>query len=264
MAEIEWPVIIPADDAEFWDTIDPELQAQAELWATTILWALSGRIFGLRRDVVRPCHRPPTRGSTYGDVRSGVFAAGGVVLGSINATITAARGCGCGVDDCRHQTVADLALDGPIHDIAEIRIDGQVLPTSAYTIRDRRWVRRLDGNGWPTRQNLNAAPTEQGAFVVTYRRGIMPPEAGQFAAGILAVEWVKSREGRDCRLPRGVVSATRNGLSVELDPRAYFTEGMTGIEDVDQWLLSVNPNRLSAPARVVGPRVATRLESDNA
>ena len=62
------------------------------------------------------------------------------------------------------------------------------------------------------------------------------------------------RAGVDCRLPRGVTSASRQGLQVEVDARAYFTEGMTGVDEVDQWLLTVNPHRIARPARLIGTR----------
>lgn len=261
MADIEWPLIIPVEDRDYWDGLDAEAKQQATAWAVAILWALSGRVFGTILDTVRPCHRPPRRGSTYAGTLAGAglpvaYASGGVVQGRLALL---ARGCGCDDDDCRHQSAADLALPGPIAAVIRIAIDGDDLDPDTYRIRNRRWVRRVDGLAWPTRQDLNAADDEAGAFVVEYRRGIVPPEAGQLAAGILAVEFARDREGRECRLPRGVVSATRNGLSVELDPRAYFTEGMTGIDEVDQWLLAINPNRVTAPARVVGRPTVTRF-----
>lgn len=260
MADIEWPLIIPVDDREYWDGATEDERATATAWAVAILWALSGRIYGVVDDLVRPHHRPPRRGNTYDGTLTGrgtVYAAHGLVLTGI-ATVTR-TGCSCDVDDCRHQTAADLALPGPIVEVTRIAIDGVEVPADTYAIRNHRWVRRRDGKAWPTRQDLNALDDEVGAFVVAYKRGIVPPEAGQLAAGIMAVEWLKDRDGRECRLPRGVTSANRNGLQVDLDPRAYFTEGMTGIEDVDQWLLSVNPNRITEPARVVGRRLVSRF-----
>lgn len=255
MEEIVWPLIIPVDDREYWDGATEDERATATAWATAIMWALSGRVYGVVDDLVRPHHRPPRRGNTYDGTlnggRAGVYAAGGLLLAGITGLYP--TGCRCGVEDCRHQTAADLALPGPIVEVTRIAIDGVEVPADTYAIRNRRWVRRRDGRSWPTRQDLNALDNEPGAFVVAYKRGIVPPQAGQLAAGIMAVEWLKDRDGRECRLPRGVVSANRNGLQVDLDPRAYFTEGMTGIEDVDQWLLSVNPNRVAAPAQMVRP-----------
>lgn len=265
MADREWPLIIPVDDRDYWESLADEQREQATAWATEILWALSGRVFGTWLDKVRPCHRPPRRGSTYAGTFAGggspVFASAGMVLGSIAGTIAAAYGCGCESDDCRHQSAADLALPGPIAAVIRVAIDGDDLDPDTYRIRNRRWLRRVDGLAWPTRQNLNAADDEPGSFVVEYRRGIVPPQAGQLAAGVLAVEWVKDRDGRECRLPRGVTSANRNGLQVELDPRAFFTEGMTGIDEVDQWLISINPNRISAPVRMVGRPLVSRFDS---
>ncbi|URC17643.1 head-to-tail adaptor [Gordonia phage Tardus] len=252
MAEIEWPLIIPVDDRTWWDALTADERTQAQNWATEILWALSGRVFGTRLVTVRPSHRPPRRGSTYDGTlspgRHGVYAASGLLIGSTAQVLTQ---CSCIVDDCRHQTAADLALPGPVAEVVEIRIDGAVVPDTTYRIRNHRWVRRTDGRAWPMRQNLNAADNEVGAFAVTYRQGIDAPEAAQYAAGIMAVEYIKSRRGQKCRLPRGVTEANRNGLQVTIDPRAYFAEGMTGIEDVDQWLLAVNPHRLSQTSEVL-------------
>lgn len=77
----------------------------------------------------------------------------------------------------------------------------------------------------------------------------------------MAVEYLRDRAGQQCRLPRGVTSANRNGLQVEIDPRAYFTEGLTGIDEVDQWLTAVNPHHLTAPARVIDKPLVTRFDA---
>lgn len=250
--DIEWPLIIPVDDSEWWDAATDEQREQATSWAVAVLWALTGRVFGTILDRVRPCHRPPSRGTTYdGTLTPRVgFASSGLVSPGVTTT---AGGCGCR-HDCRHASTKDLLLQGPVDSVVSVTIDGATVDPTAYRIMNRRWLRRVDGQGWPTRQNLDAADDEVGAFVVAYRRGIEPPDVGKLCAGILAVEFLRGLTGGECRLPRGVVSASRNGLTVEMDSRAYFTEGLTGVDEVDQWILSVNPNGLHAPARMVGGR----------
>lgn len=246
MADVTWPLIVPADSATWWAAADEAAREQATDWAVAVLWALSGRAFGTVAEHVRPDPKPLPTGSTYAGTLSGAFGAG-----RRGAPLADGRDPDGG--RCRRYGVR-LYLPGPIAAVTEVSIDGVTLDADAYRIINGAYLRRVDGSHWPATQNLDADDGEPGAWFVTYERGMAVPPAGQLAAGVLAVEYLRDRAGVDCRLPRGVTSASRQGLQVEVDARAYFTEGMTGVDEVDQWLLTVNPHRIARPARLIGTR----------
>ncbi|QPO17100.1 head-to-tail adaptor [Gordonia phage Lilbeanie] len=247
MGEIIWEIIVPPGMKPEWDAASDAERAAAEAWATEVLRALTGGVFGVEEISVRPVDNGPARGNTYDGTLAVRYPYGGYVSSRLHDPVGAAFG-----------PVQEIALIGPIHSIESVMVDGQVLPSSAYRVRNRRWLRRVDGSGWPTRQDLNAADNAVGAFTVVYRRGIEPSDAGKLAAGRLAVEALRDMAGQSCALPRGITTITREGVSISVDPRAFFEEGMTGVDAVDQWILAVGK---SQRAQIVNPqhRAAVRF-----
>jgi len=115
---------------------------------------------------------------------------------------------------------------------------------------------------WPTCQDMSLPPTEPNTFEVTYLRGKPVPEYGLWAAGLLACELIKAcaSPGEDClcRLPANVQSVVREGVSIDLEAFRLGGAGdplfgRTGIPEVDLWLSTVNPNRLTSRARAYSP-----------
>lgn len=247
---VEWPITVPASGAAVWAAAAASDRQAATDMAVAILWSLTGEVFGVRDEKVRPCFTPQTRGSSYygpGTPRPVWWP--GIGLGNP----AAAGACGCR-SGCRHVTDADVWVPGPIASVTAVTIDGQVLDPDAYRVRSRRWLRRVDGKGWPQHQDLAAADDEQGAFVITYKRGVPVPAAGQLAAGALAVDLLRGMTtGAECAMPKHVTSVSRQGLSAEIDPREYFAEGLTGIEVVDEWIMAVNPYKSRRRARISSP-----------
>ena len=47
-------------------------------------------------------------------------------------------------------------LPGPVDSIIEVRIDGELIPEGAYRVRNRRWLRRIDGLEWPATQEYSS------------------------------------------------------------------------------------------------------------
>lgn len=112
---------------------------------------------------------------------------------------------------------------------------------------------------WPTCQDMSKPATEPGTFEVTYLRGKPVPEAGIWAAGLLACELIKAcappAEGCECRLPSNVQSVVREGVSIDMEAFVLgggegVDFGRTGIPEVDLWLKTVNPFKRVAPSRV--------------
>ncbi|NMO00826.1 hypothetical protein HH308_06315 [Gordonia sp. TBRC 11910] len=239
------------EDNPSWEAATPEQKEHAQTAATTWLWMLTGRVFGLCVETVRPCFTGPDRAPTYQGHSGGagaVFWPGLIAQGDPLAS----GPCGCSSPHCCVGQ-SEVALVGPVHEILHVWIDGQEVPAANYHVRNHRWLLRTDGQQWPMHQDLDAADMEPGAFTVQYKRGIAVPEWGQIAAGILAVEWLAGMNGKRCRLPAGATNISRQGVNVELDPRAFFELGITGIVEVDRWIMTVNPNRLQQPPTVMSP-----------
>lgn len=117
--------------------------------------------------------------------------------------------CGCG-------RVDELLLPGPVIGVLEVRVDGAVVDPATWRLDGRRLV-RLDGDRWPTCQDLAADPeTDSDTFLVTYVRGRRPPEAGRHAAALLARELYNGCAGADCKLPEKTVTVVRQGTTLSL------------------------------------------------
>ncbi len=232
------------------DSASAQDKAVAEQLAAATLWALSGRVFGVCPETVRPDPAPAARPSTYG---GGVRHAGWWPTQMTAGWPTG--GCGCSTAcDCSADRLR-VALPGPVQSVTAVWVDGAELDAVAYRVQDRRWLLRVDGKVWPRHQDLTLADHAPGAFTVTYLRGIPIPTAGKVALGELACEFVKARNGNGkCAIPSRAQQVSRQGVSIELiDPATLFESGLTGVETVDRWLASVNPGRRRAPSRVYSP-----------
>ncbi|QOC56025.1 head-to-tail adaptor [Gordonia phage Clown] len=246
---VQWPIVIPSPARSFWDAADDTDKDAVTAMASHILWALTGEVFGVRDETVRPCFTPQTRGSTYYGAADPTPAWWpGVGVGNPGAS----GACGCR-SGCQHVTEVDVWVPGPIVAVTRVVVDGVEVPASAYRVRSRRWLRRVDGQAWPQNPDLGAAEDEAGSFIIEYQRGILVPPEGQFAAGVLAVDLLRGVQGGECSLPSGITSISRQGLSMEVDPRAFFAEGLTGIEAVDEWIMAVNPYKSRRRARLSSP-----------
>lgn len=250
-----WPIVVPAKSQSQWDAADPADRVRAEAMAVSLLNSLTGRVFGLREQTVRPCFGPPPGYSTYagysGDGgRAGAVFWPGLTLGGINVV----GGCGCSAG-CTCVSKSEVALPGPIHSITRVLVDGVELDADTYKVKNRRWLLRVDGQVWPQVQNLDVDDDAVGAFTVVYRQGVAVPMAGRVAAGAIAVDMLKSLTGGSgvCKLPKNVTNVSREGVSMDFDPAAYLEAGLTGIDEADQWIRTVNPGGLRRRARVKIP-----------
>jgi hypothetical protein len=233
-----------------WTGLDEVVRTRASDVATEVVWMLSGRRFGLSTLTVRPCRRTCTDGYDFWLLLPALPA---LPYGSL-----AVPWCGCPNPACsctRH--LCEVGLAGPVHDITEVRVDGQVVQAASYVVHDHRWLVRVDGDCWPECQDLTAADDQPGAFVVTYRRGVPVSAGGQWAAGQMACEIAKAMTNDNtCRLPRRVQSLVRQGVQQTfVDPAQLAKDGMTGLPEVDQWLRAVNPGKLPRDSLVWSPDI---------
>jgi hypothetical protein len=90
--------------------------------------------------------------------------------------------CFCGAS-CECEARATVLLGTPVGRIDEVKVDGVVLPSSAYRVEDGNKLVRLDGEGWPA--------CSGDGFTVTYLNGYEVDVLGQAAGGILAAEYLR-------------------------------------------------------------------------
>lgn len=214
------------------------------LIASGLLYAFSGRQFpGVCSDTIRPCSSTPG-----GVVQSLDYAASGgsrpIVYQNGGSCNDSALGC------CGHSSV--LLPHKPVRRILEVEIDGATVPSTDYTLVDRRWLVKASGS-WPCHQNLGLPDGEPDTWSVSYEYGIPAPAGGAEMAGIYACELAKGCAGDEsCRLPRRVQSITREGITqVLIDPFDFLDQGKTGLYEVDAWLRAQNPEGRSRAGKII-------------
>jgi hypothetical protein len=223
---------------------DAAVRQLLEAQAVWLLWALSGRTFGLQMVKVRPVQPWPSLPTNRPSWPYGHYPLMPALSGPLPLL-------GGGFTDER----AIAFLEGPITEVLQVTVDGQVVDPSAYTVFDSYRLVRTDGNVWPWQQRLTDPDTDEGTFAVTYTRGNPLPPSGQIAAGLIVCELAKARAlDPTCQLPERVQKVSREGLDVQfLDPQDFVKDGRTGITAVDQWLHAVNPAGIASGADVWSP-----------
>lgn len=239
-----WPVIYPcAQDA------DAEVQEWSEQMAIEILWAASGRRFGLCHSTYRPCRVGCEVGVPV--IEAWTLVGNNEWLDLWGSTMFAVIGCGC-QNQCSCARLESIDLwHSNVRAVTEVMIDGVELDEDAYRLSHNKLI-RVDGESWPSCQDFTVDPGEEGTWTVSYVHGRSVPFGGRVAAGVLASELNKAVCNDDtCALPRRVQTITRQGVSVSfIDPMTFLADGLTGLYEVDLWIRSVNPNRLARRARV--------------
>lgn len=173
---------------------------------------------------------------------------------------------------CPH--VRQQALGGyPVTAVGQVKVDGEVVDPSRYRVDDRRFLTAVRSDAaqeqlwWPSCQAMDLPDTEPGTWSVTYTWGATPPVAGQAAAAALACEMALAmapddEDGPGCRLPAAWTSITRAGVTVtRAAVESLAQQGLTGLPEVDLWLIALReaPKRQGAAVVVPGrPRRVRR------
>lgn len=235
---------------------DDDIKAWTQQMAIEILWAASGRQFGVCRSRYQPCETAPVCADSR---RIDAWNLVGSHLplplaadpwgGSLFATMR----CGGCAGDCACTRFASIELwHKRVRQVTEVMIDGVVLEPTVYRLHRNRLI-RTDGGEWPTCQDFTVEPGQPGTWTVEYVHGRPVPFGGRVSAGILSCQLgLAITAPKDCALPKRVQTVTRQGVSmVFMDPMKFLTDGLTGLYEVDLWLGSVNPNRLARRARIM-------------
>lgn len=236
------PCTWPVDRTCLPDTDNQAAIQEAVDTAVGVLWALTGRRFGVCPVEARPC--PP------GTTGHGVPLAPGpgwvpyLDDGTIRNVPT------CTTVACDRAGM--IVLPGPVHKLLGFTVDGDDIDLSSIVVHGDRIARR-DNHPWPP-QNLAAVEGDPGTWSIRYLRGTPPPAGAAHAVGALAREFHAACTGGKCALPRRTTQVQRQGVTVSLvDPQDIYDSGATGITEVDLWIRAHNPNRMQAPASVWSP-----------
>lgn len=240
MSNFTWPVDwskLPSDDS-------PEREYAVDA-AVAVLWALTGRVYGLRAVEARPCP-PSTVGAPGGAIPLAPSRGWEPVLhsGVVRNVSTVAVDCGKG---------SGILLPGPVASLIGWAVDGEEMNIAGLQLNGNT-VLRTAGGGWP-RQDLTLPSTEPGTFAIRYLQGAEPPAGAEYVVGVLAAEFYAAATGEGkCRLPRRTSQVQRQGVTVSVaDPEEVINAGLTGIAEIDMWIRALNPYRLAQPTTVWSP-----------
>lgn len=228
----------------------PAVSGLAVAAATEVLYALSGRQFGLCTETLRPCRRD-CYGSVWPYQDLAVYGATypRPVLFAGDWYNLVCSACGT---SCSCSVVSEALLPGPVHDVVQVKVDGVVLtPGTDYRLDSSRILVRL-GAEWPLCNDLNRMDDQPGTWSVTFRSGLDVPPLGAAAVGILAVEFMKLFLcDATCTLPKPVQSLSRQGVNITfLDPNEVFANGRLGLYLPDLFIQTYNPDGHRQPPMV--------------
>jgi hypothetical protein len=234
-------------------------QAAAAQLAVEVMWALSGRQYGLQDVTVRPCRddRNLWEGrrfyegyfdSAYDGFYDVSWGYDLFFWGSGDGYVSSA--CGCSGGGCRLSGPRAVHLPGPVHAVTTVTIAEAALDPSEWTLENNVLYRK--DHMWP-RQDLGRPMGEVNTWSVDYQLGLQVPVGVDRLTGILAKEFLNAMDSEaKCRLPRTVTAASRNGVSYRVyDPAILYANGKTGLPEVDIWLAAINPHHLIAAPTVV-------------
>lgn len=246
----EWPVDrtclpdLPADDDTTYAVRAREQDIAANL-AVQTLFALSGRQFGVCEVTARPCverSESRWRGAHPYDQSVSPYIPTFEFGHWVNYP------CGCRGERCHLGGPRVAHLAGPVDSIVTVTIGTEVQDEATYTLEGDVLYRV--GGKWP-RQDLGRPLGEDHTWSVVYDKGNPVPFGVDKLTGQLAGEFINACAGNKCRLPKTVVSTTRQGVSHVFDPSRMLTMGFTGLTEVDSWIAAINPMRLAQGPRVI-------------
>lgn len=237
-----WPTLC----TNYPDEATPAQIAEAETIATEVLWMRSKQQFGTCEMTLRPCRKecfpawPWIPANGWFDVSglSWPFPAPALVGGKwFNIA------CGQCSSGCSCSSVSEVKLPYPVASIVQVKVDGVILPSSAYRVDNWSLLVRLDGGEWPRCNDLNLDDDQVGTWSVTAAYGTQVPQLGQLAAGELASEIVRKCVGaKGCKLPDSTVQqVTRQGVTKIFFDAGAFDKGHIGLYYPDLFLSTFNP-----------------------
>lgn len=234
------------------------ISGHAVQMATEILWAKTGMRYDQCSLTIRPCRSDCFGGATW------PFGGFWWEVGTLYPQPALINGnwynltCGACSGGCSCTVVHEIVLPGgPVTAISQVKVDGLVLPTSAYRLDDWRQLVSLDGP-WPICNDLNKADTEDGTWSVTATYGQPVPTMGQMAVGELAHQLILACMGDECcKLPYNITQMARQGVTISYpdmsdlfgSDRNGRSANRLGLQFCDMFIDAANPAGLRAKSR---------------
>lgn len=240
--------VTPSCCAQEWASYSDELRVAAAEFGALLVWGATGRRYGVRERLVRPCRNEPYPGA------AGWYWSDGFWLPYVYQGVWRNCWSGCADGCCSCRPRCQVWLEGPVAWVTTVTLDGVVLASGGnYRVDGGQWlVRTSDTECWPSCQDYDAN-TGAGTWSVAYGQGFVVPDVLARAAGEVACEYAKACLGATCRLPSRAVTVARQGVSMSyVDVDTLLDRGLTGITTVDQVITTINP---------YGSRRAPRLMS---
>jgi hypothetical protein len=237
-----WPVD-PACFSDEWEAAEEAVKERALALASATLHRLTGKRVTACPVTVRPSSSGRCFVPVYDHYGTGPFQPGMDVAGQW------VNNCGPLCAD----PFTSVRLPRPVGRIIEVKVDGAVIPATDYRLFEGNRLAYIGtGEGWPIFQNVLLPDTEPDTFSVTYINGFEPDSLAAYAAGLLANEFAKACTGKKCRLPSGVTTIVRQGVSMEI-ASGLFPNGTTGIREVDAFIALWNPRGQHQPTTILTP-----------
>lgn len=235
-----------------WSGFSAEVKAYAERVATRVIWAATGRQFGLCAVTVRPCWSP--QAPLYQAYPVGYYGEGyWTLLGTAGGGVQLIGASGCACSSACQCSPPQIALPPVAASVTSVVIDGVVQDPSTYQLQAGYLV-RMGGLSWPTQQDLSQPAGQPNTWSVTYQQGQAVPDDLKDAAGLYACQVGAAITGGSCQLPNRVQSVTRQGVTIEyINPDDYLDKGRTGYDLVDSIINTYNPHGQTQRSRVLSP-----------
>lgn len=250
-----WTVTDFSGCSTTWNTLSVPQQTFALRLAAFTVYSLTGRQFGTVNLTLRPCDAPllPPLYQTY---PVNLINPWGTDEGNSYYPLYIQNGvwhnAGCRGLNCCGAT-CEVELPRTVS-ITSILVDNATVSPSAYRIDNGYLLVRTDGACWPQCQDYDKNPGVgvTNTFVVNGVFGRPVPQEALDAASLLACELGKSIAGQPCRLPQRMQSLSRQGVTVQFPGvNTYLDRGLTGLNEVDQLVIQLNPHRLQQAPRVL-------------
>lgn len=243
-----------SNDKAFLKTVEPSVKNTAEEMATELLNNWTGKSFGVCPFVVRPVKDSDTTCEPYSPgaaeftqhILSGSSSPWKpeLIRGKwYNLTCRA-----CYSSKATERDWQAVTLPSNLHEVTAVWLNGKKLEPGQYAVLNGV-VYPGDGIVFPEHQDLTADfKSEANTFAIEFTAGTVPPTAGKVAAGVLAVEIMRSLcKDRNCQLPERLQSITRQGVTMGfIDSFEGLDEGKTGLWLVDSWVASLRGSKRSS------------------
>lgn len=231
----DWNVVVSDDCCPSWSTLDPDVQARSIRLATKVIWAATGRRYGVCDAVIRPCGT---------DRRCGECGSWDFFGGWMRPLLLDGlwRNCLCGCE-CTCAPHCQITLPGWVDTVTQVMVNGVIIAPSSWRVDNHTWLVRTDGDCWPRCQDYNVDSPADGTMVVSYGVGQPVPEDILDITAMLACEFAKAcAADKGCRLPGRLQTLTRQGITVSnVDIDTVLKYGLTGITEIDMVIMADNP-----------------------